>query len=179
MSNVYPCWWLKPLHNHLSGVYVWVFTEIYQISKDEDWLAEEQLAFLEELCSKELVSFVHKQLTLKSVQTENINCKLLKWRKKSLKHRWKTCLKITLEKIRKCDYFILFYKQRCAFRYHTATYICDSDVLWVPCTLGKCCKTGDNQHPPAGSGQRHKWDKERGWIHSDHISYRRQFYQLF
>jgi hypothetical protein len=54
-----------------------VFTEIYQIPKDNDWLVEEQLAFLEEL-SMELVNFVHKKPTLKSVQPENTNFKWLK-----------------------------------------------------------------------------------------------------
>jgi len=76
-----------------------VFTEIYQVPKDAHWPVEEQLAFLEELYSMETVNFVHKKLTLKSVHPVNINCTWLKWSKKSLKHRWQTCLKITLEKV--------------------------------------------------------------------------------
>jgi len=62
----------------------------------------------------------------------------------------------TGKSMKKLDNLILFYKYKCALQYHIVTYTCDSDVLWVPCTLGKCCKTGDKQHPPAGSGQCHK-----------------------
>jgi hypothetical protein len=72
---------------------------VCQVPKDAHWLVEEQLAFLGELYSMEIVNFVHKKPTLKSVHPVNTNCISLKWSKKSLMHRWKTCLKITLEKV--------------------------------------------------------------------------------
>jgi len=99
MSNISPCLWQKPLPNYFSGAYVCVFTEIHQVPKDAHWLVEEQLVFIEELYSMQLVNFVHKKPTLKSVHPANATCIWLKWTKKSLKHRWKTCLKITLEKV--------------------------------------------------------------------------------